>query len=159
MDVKTLRVLNDYPKGSLWSDRTLLLDLSVERGECALIRSRSEILSLSEGCFEAEEPVFHRGICEVVNGRPVFFWRAFSGRWDFLVGFYRAGMKLASVPIMVSAAFGGILPRFVFGSSFDRRRDFPKIVVFGDGCGNSLERGEHSGMGAGYGNMNYDANL
>lgn len=47
MDVKTLRVLNDYPKGSLWSDRALLLYLSVEKG--GLTRNGREVLSLSEG--------------------------------------------------------------------------------------------------------------
>ncbi len=65
MDVERLQMLNDYATGSLWPDRTLLLDLPVETGLArALARNGREGLSASEGRFEAEERAFHQRIRE-----------------------------------------------------------------------------------------------
>lgn len=65
MDVERLQMLNDYATGSLWPDRTLLLDLPVETGLArALARNGREGLSRSEGRFEAEEKAFHQRIRE-----------------------------------------------------------------------------------------------
>lgn len=65
MDVERLQSLNDYATGGLWPDRTILLDLPVEKGLArARARNGREGLSLSEGRFEAEEVAFHQRIRE-----------------------------------------------------------------------------------------------
>lgn len=63
MSVDWLHQLNEFATGSLWPDRTLLLDLPPRIGlERAMRRNQAEGTTEAEGRFEAETLAFHERI-------------------------------------------------------------------------------------------------